>query len=182
VAATAALPDGRILIVGGSDGARALATAEIYDPRAGRFQPAGSMSTVREKLGAVALGDGRVLVVGGATDGTWSLRTMLASTEIYDPGRNRFSQGPAMTAARFKFGEGQILRLASGRVLVTGGDERAEVFDPATDRFELASGTLGLARHYGTANILPDGDVLIAGGYGNDAHHSRSAVLYHPEG
>jgi hypothetical protein len=87
-----------------------------------------------------------------------------------------------MAAARFKFGDGQILRLASGSVLVTAGDERAEVFDPRTGRFELARGTLGLARHDGTATVLADGDVLIAGGYGNDAHHSRSVVLYRPRG
>src|SRR5262249_8857278 len=54
-----ALSDGRILVVGG-------ATAELYDPGAGAWSPAGTLSKPRSGyFVAVRLADGRVLVAGG---------------------------------------------------------------------------------------------------------------------
>jgi beta-lactamase regulating signal transducer with metallopeptidase domain len=177
-AAAAPLLDGRILVAGGGDGSQALSSVEIYEPSQGRFRPAASLSSVREKPGAVTLADGRVLVVGGARDGSW--RQQLASTEIYDPRTDRCTPGPDMSAARFKLG-GQVVSLPSGRVLITGGDLHAEVFDPRTGQLATVPGDVGLARHYGTATLLTDGTVLITGGYGNDVRHTASALLYSPD-
>jgi hypothetical protein len=177
-AAAASLPGGGVLVAGGSDGSQALASAEVYEPSLGRFRPAGPLSTVREKPGAVSLQDGRVLVVGGARDGSWRLQ--LATTEIYDPRTDRFTPGPQMSAVRFKLGE-QVVRLTSGRVLIAGGDPRVDIFDPGTGRLAQVPGDVGLARHYGTATLLASGEVLIAGGYGNDVRHSASAVIYRPD-
>ena len=174
-AAAAALPGGRVLIAGGSDGLHALSSTEIYEPSQRRFLPASPLATAREKAGAASLADGRVLVVGGARDGSWRLQ--LATTEIYDPHTERFMAGPDMSEARFKLGA-QVVQLPSGRVLITGGASRAEIFDPRTGKLALVPGTLGLARHYGTATLLTNGEVLIAGGYGNDVRHSASAMLY----
>src|SRR5580704_1455373 len=59
------LPHGEVLITGGQKniGFRAaLASAEIYDPNSGIFQPTGSMSTPREGHTATLLRDGRVLI------------------------------------------------------------------------------------------------------------------------
>ena len=70
------LPNGKVLVVGGSDGDHALASAESYDPVAGAFTSAGSMSKARDGNTATPLPDGRVLICGGATD---------ASAEIYTP-------------------------------------------------------------------------------------------------
>lgn len=177
-AAAAALPDGNILVAGGSDGSQALSSAEVYESSLGRFRLTANMSEQREKTGAAALGDGRVLVAGGARDGSW--RQQLASTEVYDPRTGRFTPGPNMNAPRFKLG-GQVLALPSGRVLITGGDPHAEVFDPQTGQLAPVPGDLGLARHEGTATLLADGAVLIAGGYGNDVRHTASALLYRPD-
>src|SRR5687768_8413480 len=45
------------------------ATAEIYDPGSGTFQPAaGLMTRPRWEHGAAKLADGRVLLAGGATN------------------------------------------------------------------------------------------------------------------
>jgi hypothetical protein len=65
-------------------------------------------------------------------------------------------------------------RLPDGKVLIAGGGDdslrTAEIFDPSTETFtELpASGDteLGTGRYDAVAAPLPDGDVLIAGGYG----------------
>jgi hypothetical protein len=67
------LADGTVLVSGGEDvrgGARtSLVTAEVFDPRAGRWHPAAAMSCPRRDAAQVSLHDGTVLVVGGDTAG-----------------------------------------------------------------------------------------------------------------
>ncbi|RME76744.1 MAG: hypothetical protein D6776_00750, partial [Planctomycetota bacterium] len=64
--------------------------------------------------------------------------------------------------------------LADGRVLVVGGDATGgldglasgEVYDPGTDRWDTVPNTMQVPRQGHTATRLPDGRVLIAGGFG----------------
>jgi hypothetical protein len=67
----ALLPDGMVLINGGSDsnnfGLPGF-TAELFDPASGAFTTAASMATPRMFHTATLLGDGSVLVVGGLID------------------------------------------------------------------------------------------------------------------
>jgi hypothetical protein len=112
------LQDGRVLILGGrspSDSVRA--TAEIYDPRSGRFSPGGSMGEGRQQHTATLLADGRVFIAGGFwSDGQkWRY---LSSTEMYDPGTGAFSPIGSMGMAR----DGHSATLLNdGRVLILGG-------------------------------------------------------------
>jgi len=54
--------------------------------------------------------------------------------------------------------------LSDGRVLIVGGEpRRAEIYDPATERFET-TGALRTARSQPSATLLASGKVLIAGG------------------
>ena len=79
--AGAELPDGKVLVVGGSN----LRTSEIYDPATGTFSSAGIglMAAPRTFAVAVTLKDGRVLVAGGAGDKT---------AEVFNPATRTFSQ------------------------------------------------------------------------------------------
>src|ERR1035437_6066034 len=62
----ALLEDGRVLMVGGSEASGAVvATAELYDPKAGAFFNAGSMKSPRMDPTTPVLKDRRVLVAGG---------------------------------------------------------------------------------------------------------------------
>jgi hypothetical protein len=66
--AAAPLPDGRVLVAGGTfnDGAdHYLQSAELYDPVTGSFSAAGAMTSRRYAAAAAPLTDGRVLVAGG---------------------------------------------------------------------------------------------------------------------
>ncbi len=64
-----ALPDGRLLALGGVDpGYHVLSTAEIYDPATGKWQRTGSLPVPAKWPAVDVLGDGRVFVAGGATD------------------------------------------------------------------------------------------------------------------
>ncbi|WP_107655422.1 Kelch repeat-containing protein [Nocardia suismassiliense] len=85
------LPDGRVLVLGGANAPTGLLTgyrsAELYDPRTRKWQPAAGTATGRWAFGALALGDGRVLVTGGVEHIDWSANNwkLTASTEIYTP-------------------------------------------------------------------------------------------------
>ena len=59
------LNDGRVLVTGGFDG-QVTARAELYDPSAGKFISAGTMSTPRAGHTATLLADGRILIAGGS--------------------------------------------------------------------------------------------------------------------
>ena len=60
------LGNGKVLLTGGIDATGTpLATAELYDPIAGTFSAAATMSAARYNHVAVLLGDGTVLVAGG---------------------------------------------------------------------------------------------------------------------
>jgi len=76
------LPDGRVLVVGGSGSylEDLLASAEVWDPATASFSPAGSLAEARMVHTATPLPDGRVLVVGGG-DGF----VAFASAEVWEP-------------------------------------------------------------------------------------------------
>ena len=92
------LADGRVLIAGGDERPRDLASAELYDPKTGTFSATGSMAAAREYHTATLLADGRVLIAGGGGD--YTDRNFLASAEIYDPETGTFSATGSMAEAR----------------------------------------------------------------------------------
>jgi hypothetical protein len=79
--------------------------------------------------------------------------------------------------------------LAGGKVLLAGGFRQqgmaeipissAEIYDPAINRFTPV-GELNEARSGHTATLLPDGQVLIAGGWGEKGR-TATAELYDPQ-
>src|SRR3990172_9492145 len=89
------LSDGRVLVVGGTNGSVTLGTADLYDPVTGMWSPAGTMSTPRMDHTAMLLSNGKVLVAGGY-DGS----SYLASAELYDPATGIWSSTGAMNIPR----------------------------------------------------------------------------------
>ena len=154
------LLDGRVLIVGGSDDRSALATAELYDPKTGRFTNTGSLLHARQRHTATLLADGRVLIAGGiGTKGPPS--GFLTSAELYDPATGLFKATGPMLHARFSH---TATLLPNGRVLMAGANgATAELYDPKTGRF-VATGSMSFIREDFVASLLSNGQVLIAGG------------------
>jgi hypothetical protein len=165
------------------------ATAEPSQ-RAAAWSATASMSDARTGHTATRLADGTVLVAGGRgccadEQGDESL----LSAELYDPASGTWTATGNMTQART---DHTATLLLDGRVLVTGGhsdyrgvpdrDRSAELYDPATGTW-TATGAMSLPHYGGTATLLLDGTVLLAGGdsrEGNSSGEGNSAELYHP--
>lgn len=173
------LNDGRVLITGGHRGRRSAIViyteAEIYDPRSGKFSATGSLGIRRHKHDAVLLADGRVLIVGGSDER--DSRGAYTSVEVFDPKTSRFLPVGDMRKGRYKL-QGTSIRLEDGRVLVAGGSDRMEIFDPQSNSFSLVPGDLGATRLFATGATLPGGRVLIAGGYDDRIRVSNDARIY----
>jgi WD40 repeat protein len=172
----ALLPDGRVLVAGGSGGRdEVLASAEVYDPNTGTFRRVSDMTVARRKHAMISLRDGRVLVVGGsdARDGFGQYN----SAELFDHRAGDFSATASMAAKRFKL-EGALALLSTGEVLVGGGDEQVEVYDPATGVFRTVEGRVGGDLAFATTTALPDGRALIAGGYSPRIKPTAGAWIY----
>lgn len=149
------LNDGRALVVGTSSTA-------LYDPSSRRFVSTGRMTVPRSKFGGAVLPDGRVLIAGGQAGGAWGTR--VTSTQIYDPRTGRFLSGPELNESRFKLSKA-VVSLKDGRVLIAGGADRAEVYDPRSGAFVPVGGAALDGFLFSTATLLDDGRVLLAGGY-----------------
>ena len=183
-AAIALLPNGKVLIAGGSstaDGANATDTAQIYDPSTGTFATAGTgmgctggnikMSSKRFMGTATVLPSGKVLLAGGSTDGTFA--HAVNAVDLYDVNApDCFSGNSGAThllqAARYQH---TATALPNGQVLIAGGTgtassaglTSAELYDPAANTFSTIAGTM-TARTRHTATLMNNGVVLLAGG------------------
>jgi Sigma-70, region 4/Galactose oxidase, central domain len=80
-----ALPDGRVLVVGGAvgtaDGSTVHSSAEMWDPVAGSFGTVAALGQARFDHTATLLADGRVLIVGG----TGNEGVIVGSAEVWAP-------------------------------------------------------------------------------------------------
>ncbi|HEX2698965.1 MAG TPA: kelch repeat-containing protein [Acidimicrobiales bacterium] len=197
------LGNGKVLVVGGlaTDGT-AQVSADLYDPGAGTWVPAAPMPPPgRTGHTATVLPSGRVLVAGGLTSAGADLLTPnadnLASSVLYDPATNTWATGPDMNRAR---GRHTATPLGDGRVLVAGGfvnefelpgacqspvPGAAEIFDPAAGG-GAGAWTATAPRRFATvdhtANALPDGRVLVVGGYRGSRYQFPSLCADDPVG
>ncbi|CAN5400786.1 hypothetical protein BH20ACI1_BH20ACI1_02670 [soil metagenome] len=159
-----ALKDGRILLTGGEIKRGEIASdAEIFNPKTNSFvKVSAQMNHVRYKHDAVLLADKNVLIFGGSDEKDF--RGKLKSAEIYDTEKETFTPINDMNFARFKINETAVL-LSNNKVLIAGGSEEAEIYNPETKSFEKVSGSLGKSLHYSSVTLLKDGRALILGGY-----------------
>lgn len=174
----ALLPSGKVLIGGGADGAGWVTSAELFDPASGKFEALAAKLVVAEFSGATAtLPNGNVLIAGGY-NGT---EESLDKAELFDPIAGTFSAlgaGHLPVEAR---NEAPAVRLADGNVLVVGGENEhaaketlssVERFTWESSTFE-AAGELLQPRDGAAAALLPDGRVLVAGGYDGELKSSK---------
>ena len=92
----------------------------------------------------------------------------LASAELYDPASGTWTAtGSLATARALAHGDVAAQRQGARRrrlQLHSGVLASAELYDPASGTW-TATGSLATARYHHTATLLPNGKVLVAGGY-----------------
>ena len=174
---TAPLPDGTLLLGGGSVylGAGGIPSADlrIFDPQTQGFEDlAANLSYAGVNPAAVALADGRVLFCGGIGVAD----AVLSAASIYDPVTGTASAAAPMPGPRVQH---TATLLADGRVFVTGGVKAlnaadpisglsdilgtSAIYDPVADSWSGAA-SMSLPRVGHAATLLPSGRVLISGG------------------
>ncbi len=161
-AAVTTLAGGKVMAVGGGGfhvtPVRATSNASLFDPQTSTWSTVAPLTTARGSATATRLFDGRVLVVGG------DLTTTTA--EIYDPetGLWRTIGGPAQGVV----GHTATLML-DGSVIVVAGYTLTGVstavyrFDPVAEAWSTRAATPE-ARCFGSAAVLSNGELMIAGG------------------
>jgi len=178
------LPSGHVLVAGGGNmTGTAVASAELYDPTTGTWTMTGSANGVPAFGGfAGLLSPGEVLVTNGH-GGYAQLYNPSTSTWTNDnSGHTGGNQGQAVTL------------LGTGMLLTCGGTQgvyprkitaisSCDLFDPSTSNL-VSTGSMHTARDTFTLTVLPNGQVLAAGGETQDNKgnffYTNSAELYTP--
>ncbi len=152
-------PAGDVILLGGFDAAGApLASVEILSRFDGSARAAlNPMNIPRAQAAAVPLADGRILIAGGIGVGG----AALDSAEVYDPVNERSAGAGTMSRTR---ANPRSARVFDGRLLVTGDDNTADIWDPQTSTFVQPTSTLAQPRAEHTLTPLGTAEVLIFGG------------------
>jgi len=165
---------GYVLVAGGNDGTTTrLATAYLYNPTTKQFESAGSLNTGRYLHRATLLADGKRVLITGGVGTAFNLNT----SQIYDSETNTWSSEQTF-AGSGRYNHTATLLTSGpyiGNVLLIGGFSGTsflsdiKLFDPNGNSGAGSwstpldnSGFISRASH--TANILPDGRILIIGG------------------
>ena len=176
------LADGRVLLAGGyirlqpNSGVGGYTpiptnTAEIFDPATETFTLTGPLNSIHTGARAVLLNDGRVMVVGESYSPTGS--------EIYDPSLGTWSNNVPAVPAGYGAAVGI---LPNGDVFIADGDgccgqlSVAALYTPATNTLRQLANLLAPRSAPGWA-VLPNGQILIVGGYEGNLT-SSSTELY----
>src|SRR3989475_2460317 len=153
------LPNGKVLVLGGSGPADSPASAELYDPATGKWSITGSLNVVKYGCATLLL-TGKVLVVGGG------------SAELYDPSTGTFTLTGNMIE-HSSCSTATLLR--SGKVLITGVTGESpdgpiagtpELYDPSTGQFTLTGrfADPGVSSVYGDAGLVSGPAILLQNG------------------
>jgi hypothetical protein len=190
------LADGQVLVAGGCRDACQIAknpgdaeltnsnrtSAELYDPRTGKWTMTGSMHDGRTEFTMTLLPNGQVLVAGGCLNADCS--TILAGAELYNPQTGKWTvTGPMHDVRAFH----TATLLGNGQVLVAGGASGAgmtadaELYNPRTGKWTM-TGSMHTDRVRHTATLLTNGEVLVAGGTTDNGTvgQTAGAELYSP--
>lgn len=173
-----------LLPIGNIIGLLLALTAPLVAAGTNTFSVTGSMNMPRYGHKLILLDNGKVLAVTGDRTATNAPQN---TAELYNPATGTWT----FTGTPVTFHEGgSATLLANGEVLLAGGSSyttsgslvptaAAELYDPSTGHW-TATGTLPSARQSQVAVLLPNGQVLVAGGEDSGFSSLADAALYNP--
>lgn len=161
------LPDGRVLLVGGSGDGRA---CERYDPETATWSGVAPTNSAHFAAHAVFLDERKILLVGFSADFDGG-----GLAEIYDLATDAWTNAPSPSTNRHWF---TLTRLGNGQVLLVGETATAEVFDPDAGTWTQTQPLVDRRERH-SAQLLVDGTVLATGGIAPGVR-LNSAEVYDP--
>jgi N-acetylneuraminic acid mutarotase len=157
------LPDGRIIIFGGSIGSSTRATSTyVYDPEADTYTLTGSLPQAVGNHVSVTLADGRILSLAGVSG---SIEPAVIKTQIFDPATMSWSLGSDQPVAHGNY-PGAVAT-PCGPAYLWGGNmatKRVSAYDPSTDTWSVMDDLPFTASH-GSYGRFYDGQYIWAGGF-----------------
>jgi hypothetical protein len=182
------LANSKVLIQGGTYGIPGVSNggtdAELFDPGTGTFSRTAPEAHPNSWAAtATLLTNGKVFDT--LTDDSGD---PIDDIDLYDPSTGTFAT-EKMTS--WRRGQAATL-LPDATVLIAGGGDTsiapawsvshtsgAELYDPATNTFS-ATGSMAVNREGHSATVLPDGTVLVTGGWTYLIGSTDTAEIYHP--
>jgi N-acetylneuraminic acid mutarotase len=154
-------------------GLAASAAVPALAQTSGTWKKTGNLKNDLTAPAATLLQNGQVLLAGGDNS-----NGLLASAELYNPANGQWTATGSMNTA----GGGALTLLQNGQVLLTGAD--VELYNPSTGMWTVTA-NMSTARYAYTQTLLPNGEVLVAGGYEKSCVTGpwpaiSSAELYNP--
>ena len=134
--AASLLPDGRVLVAGGSNFGAYVSSAEVYDPATGAWPPIGSM-TYAGRAEAVLMPNGNVLLLDTTRTPTEDEERPV---QIYDRFRNTFTRSAVRVDRWDDSNRRSPVVLPNGQVAFGFQRTRVAAYDPVTDSLGLISG------------------------------------------
>jgi hypothetical protein len=167
------LPDGRVLVVGGSIVSGATAhSASIYNPSNGQWSLNQDIDLYRSKHSATLLADGKVLVAGGVMSGyPWIAK----SYRVFDP-----SSGTWAPEAQMPYSVGRnVTTLVDGKIFFINC-----LFDPVTGIWSAVEDMLfGYHEEFPGVSLLQNGKVMVSASFDGDVElfvHSPPIITTQP--
>lgn len=168
-ALAAVLPNGNVMVFGGSINGTATESTLLYDVTNNSWSYFAAHVPTPFKYGAdiAMLSDGRILIAGGA----YQDNTCSSAIQIFDPATGTFGTSYSMSVRRCDL---TIELLSSGNVLMIGGRDgyqsfnpiwsSVEIFNPNTHLSRIQANLMSAGRHSHSSAVLGDGRVLIIDG------------------
>jgi hypothetical protein len=179
----AVFSDGRPLAAGGviCCGYQALSESEIYDPATDTWTQIGDLNQARAGSAMVTLPDGTAIITGGGGNDS----QLLASTEAYNPATGAWSPRAPLPVA---VGDPAFALLRDRDFLVAGGEldpigtptDRSDVYNPQSDTWQPTSPMSITRELHPPATRLPDGRVLVTGGWSSSQTPTATADIFTP--
>lgn len=160
------LPDGRVLISGGTNASLnpniGIKSTELYDPVNGTWSAGPDMSIDRTQHSMVLLPSGKVLIFGGGK-GAFGI-----SVDLFDPGTNTLTTAGFLN---YKAGATVAIPLNNGNIFLAYRDNDAN--RPLTTLYDTLTHTAKDLNYVNLGSMAvsqADGYILTQWGYGPDFH------------